>query len=726
MTPHQSGAEGFLNKARTVIVSNLENEQFGVSELARALGMSRSNLHRKIKSVSGKSVSRFIREVRLNRALELLKDQDLTVSEVAFRVGFGSAAYFTKCFHDYFGFPPGEAAIADAENDSTTPSGPGNSRNDAKKFRIPLRWVYAAAVTIAAAALLIIAFRPFLTRHRSDKVVIAVLPFKNDSPDQKDDYIINGLMEEILNKLSMIDALSIPSRTTMELYRNSEKSLRQIGKELRADYILEGSATVLENHTRIRIQLIESASDQYLWSEPYEREISIENIFDVQEEVARAVTEELSLILNPIQKELIEKEPTDNLEAYNLYIMARDILKVGSMRLSNYGPMGLEAKELLSEAIILDTCFLDAIVELGNFYINIQYFNVRHGEQDFRKAHASLDSGLVYIDKVLAAFEGDQRRLLSGSSTYWYAISVKGQYYILKGMFDEAETYLRKLSAKKNLTYLDYQDLCNRYSRMNAFYQAIENYIDYKQLLPSDYIIPGWVHESLYQTFRGAGFPDLAEKHAESLLMLQSDTIIYYSNLTALYFNQGNYEEAIRYYQLYADLDPYSYRSSSFLARCYILSGDIDMASRVVNEGHERLKENGEVRDRDCIRAYIYMQKGEQREAKIILERDLETALSNLKYLRLESRLGNTYLHLARVYSSLGDAEKTLEYLAYLKNVPGIDIFLISELKDFPSFDIVRETPEYNEVLTHMETQYQKEHEKIERLLKNKGHLIGL
>ena len=102
----------FTRRFNEIIEANLSNERFGVSELAHEMHMSRSNLHRRIKSVTGTSVSQFLRKTRLNQALALLKEGSLTVSEVAFRVGFGSPAYFTKCFRDYFGFPPGETEIA--------------------------------------------------------------------------------------------------------------------------------------------------------------------------------------------------------------------------------------------------------------------------------------------------------------------------------------------------------------------------------------------------------------------------------------------------------------------------------------------------------------------------------------------------------------------------------------------------------------------------------------
>ena len=87
---------------------NFSNNNFGVAALAKGMGISHSGLHRKLKAISNQSISQFIRETRLKRARELLQIQAGTVAEVAYRVGFGSTTYFSKCFHDHYGYPPGE------------------------------------------------------------------------------------------------------------------------------------------------------------------------------------------------------------------------------------------------------------------------------------------------------------------------------------------------------------------------------------------------------------------------------------------------------------------------------------------------------------------------------------------------------------------------------------------------------------------------------------------
>jgi len=108
MSDANSSPKSFIEEAEVLILQHVENENFGVSELAEAMHMSRSNLLRKIKKSTSVSASQFIRQVRLKKAMEILGETSLTVSEVSFRVGFSSTSYFTKCFREFYGYPPGE------------------------------------------------------------------------------------------------------------------------------------------------------------------------------------------------------------------------------------------------------------------------------------------------------------------------------------------------------------------------------------------------------------------------------------------------------------------------------------------------------------------------------------------------------------------------------------------------------------------------------------------
>src|SRR5688572_1282906 len=100
----------FLSELHDIIAKNMANEQFGVTELAEVMSMSRSNLLRKVKKSTDLPVNQLIREVRLKRAMELLQNSASNVSEVSHQTGFNSTSYFIKCFREFYGFPPGEAA----------------------------------------------------------------------------------------------------------------------------------------------------------------------------------------------------------------------------------------------------------------------------------------------------------------------------------------------------------------------------------------------------------------------------------------------------------------------------------------------------------------------------------------------------------------------------------------------------------------------------------------
>lgn len=108
MSGNSKSEHEFVKRLAKIVEANLHNEQFGVSELAREMKMSRSHIHRHLKTLTNLSVSQFIRNIRLEKAMEMLSKTDDSASEIAYKVGFSSPTYFNHCFHEHFGFPPGE------------------------------------------------------------------------------------------------------------------------------------------------------------------------------------------------------------------------------------------------------------------------------------------------------------------------------------------------------------------------------------------------------------------------------------------------------------------------------------------------------------------------------------------------------------------------------------------------------------------------------------------
>jgi len=150
---------------------------------------------------------------------------------------------------------------------------------------------------------------------------IAVLPFINDSPDQENTYFINGVMEEILNNLQKIKDLRVISRTSIEQYRNQHKSISEIAEELDVNYIVEGSGQKYGNTFLLRTQLIKAERETHIWGESYQQKINdVEDIFNIQRHIAESIAEGLRAVVTPQEKKLIEKVPTENLEAYDAYL----------------------------------------------------------------------------------------------------------------------------------------------------------------------------------------------------------------------------------------------------------------------------------------------------------------------------------------------------------------------------------------------------------------------
>ena len=157
---------------------------------------------------------------------------------------------------------------------------------------------------------------------------IAVLPFINDSPDQENTYFINGVMEEILNNLQKIKDLRVISRTSVEQYRGQKKPISEIAQELGVNYIVEGSGQKYGNTFRVRAQLIMAEHESHLWGESFQQKITVvEDIFNIQTKIAETIADELKAVITPEEKQLIEKVPTSNNEAYEAYLKGRFYLQ---------------------------------------------------------------------------------------------------------------------------------------------------------------------------------------------------------------------------------------------------------------------------------------------------------------------------------------------------------------------------------------------------------------
>jgi len=150
---------------------------------------------------------------------------------------------------------------------------------------------------------------------------IAVLPFTNLSADPEQEYFCDGMAEEIINALTHVEGLRVVARTSAFVFRNKKEDIREIGKKLDVETLLEGSVRKAGNKLRISAQLINVADGYHLWSERYDREM--EDVFTIQDEISLAIVDRLKVKLLKEEKAKIVKRYTDNVEVYNLYLEGR-------------------------------------------------------------------------------------------------------------------------------------------------------------------------------------------------------------------------------------------------------------------------------------------------------------------------------------------------------------------------------------------------------------------
>jgi len=152
---------------------------------------------------------------------------------------------------------------------------------------------------------------------------IAVLPFVNMSADADNEYFSDGISEELLNVLAKVSSLRVASRTSAFAYKGKELPVSEIARQLQVDNVLEGSVRKAGNRVRITAQLIDGRSDKHLWSETYERQL--DDIFDIQEEISNAIVDALKVALNVNDQQAVSRaqRPTENTQAYELYLQGR-------------------------------------------------------------------------------------------------------------------------------------------------------------------------------------------------------------------------------------------------------------------------------------------------------------------------------------------------------------------------------------------------------------------
>jgi len=262
-----------------------------------------------------------------------------------------------------------------------------------RKHRTRVRWAEVAVAVLALGAI-IAAFVLLLRRPSPESAVadksIAVLPFENLSSEKENAYFSDGVQDEILTDLAKIADLKVISRSSVLQYKSgAPRNLREIGQQLGVAHLLEGSVQRAANKIRVNAQLVDARNNAHLWAQSYDRDLA--DVFAIQSEIAKAIADQLQAKLLPSEKAAIEKRPTSDILAYDLYTSAKEL--VGNLTDPNTTQQKLvRAIALLQEAVMRDPQFVTAWCLLSRFQARMYTAGYDHTAERLKQAYAAIEA----------------------------------------------------------------------------------------------------------------------------------------------------------------------------------------------------------------------------------------------------------------------------------------------------------------------------------------------
>ena len=231
--------------------------------------------------------------------------------------------------------------------------------------------------------------RSATTRNIPEKS-IAVLPFENLSDDKENEYFAAGVHDDVLSSLAKVADLKVISRTSVQQFKSGARNLREIGRALGVAHILEGTARRAGNRIRVNAQLIDARSDDHLWGETFDREIT--DLLTLQSELAQRITEALRANLSAREKTNLQSHPTQDILAYELFLRARELFHWAG---SGYSPdKGAHALRLIEEAVERDPTFALAYALKSRLHSEVYWFGYDKSRAHLEKANTAAETAL--------------------------------------------------------------------------------------------------------------------------------------------------------------------------------------------------------------------------------------------------------------------------------------------------------------------------------------------
>ena len=549
------------------------------------------------------------------------------------------------------------------------PSASPHSTKDSPKTKKPGKVAY---ISLAIIALLVLAFffYPRQPKEETQSALlidksIAVLPFRDISPNKDQEWFCDGMTEAILNRLVKIPELKVTSNTSTRQYKNTTKTIPQIAQELDVSYLLESSVQVLADSVRITAQLVGS-NDQHLWSDQFDRPYS--DIFNIQSSIAENIVSSMEIIIDPEVKGALQLEPTKNTQAYDYYLKGEDYYS-RSRTINDY----IFAIQMFERAVASDSAFTLAWVGLAKASRNLHHFHISPHHQLLAKE---------YLEKA-NTLAPDLLEVQLETARY---------YYHCETNYTKALEILDKLQ----LQYPNYDELnvtiAHIYRRMGQFNEALDHQDRAIALNPYDWI--RWSSRS-YTLIILKRYTE-AETNSKKVIELNPSLDLGYTDLSRLYLIVGDTSKFNGLLKIYPNIAPITISHYEMIRKNYHSALEVTESSdkEVVSTQYLFLPKLLQL-------GLCYYMMSNQQLAQSYFSKSVEILEDYLNEYpedsRIYSSLGIAYAGLGMTQEAVTSGEKALSIMNF-----SID-FLRGFQRDLDMAKILLMIGEYDKAITKLE-----------------------
>lgn len=680
----------FLQRLVNAIDKHLSDDSFGVAELAAELGISRSTLHRKVRMVAKKSVSIFIRETRLKRSFELLKNRDGTVSEIAYQVGFGSTTYFTKCFHDFYGIPPGDVLKGNY---------PQQFIERQKNFTVTSKKNTIYSLFVGFIIIVAILFSYFI--FRMDSPSIAVMPVTVINTANDSVATLTVLREYLHNKLGKIDGLTVISGLATDKYVNIQKSPEEIWKEVNATYIL----SIRKNNSNGRNEIfviIDSKKGKQISTYTYPLGPNGSDYSEIATQITLNTAKDLKIHLSKEEEKLIQEKLSENEAALRFYESAIGLSEHAKFK--KHSPEWNTVVKELKAAVKNDSTFAEAWLKLAEIYSYQKLLPNRYMSEflNLRSYRIKLDSIQMFLNR--ARTNGRSDKVLE-----MFVNSMNSN-----AKFEDTELARNPIEISnyyRAAAYLAYAK--------EDYYNSIKSWFKFKDNLHMDLEEINDLHYFIAVTGT-SGFYSVSEKLARLALKNTGDTKYYKYSMIAAVTGRG--AEVFRdslmcYYQA----DTMDIVFPCFLMNINLFLHNFEESYQFLQKRESLLKLHNQISDPNILMAYLYKKFGNEQKGMWHCQKVLENriALTDTVIVTMPSRI---YLQLAAGYSMVGQKDSALLCLEKITKLETYPIETIMMINSLPHLIPLGNDKKFLKYKSLINSKFSGEQEKIKKLLEKNGY----